>query len=53
LIGNGAAKFIDKHDSSKPLYLYLAFNAPHTPYQAPQEYIDRYKKIEDPTRRQG
>jgi arylsulfatase B len=51
LIGDEAVKLIDKHDSSKPLYLYLAFNAPHTPYQAPQEYIDRYKNIEDPTRR--
>ena len=25
--------------------------APHTPYQAPQEYIDRYASIQDPTRR--
>ena len=51
LIGNDAVKLIEGHDTSKPLYLYLAFNAPHTPYQAPQEYIDRYKNIEDPTRR--
>src|SRR5262249_1380534 len=42
---------IEKHDTSKPLYLYLAFNAPHTPYQAPPEYIDRYQQISDPTRR--
>jgi arylsulfatase A-like enzyme len=51
LIGNDAVKLIEEHDSSTPLYLYLAFNAPHTPYQAPQEYIDRYKNIEDSTRR--
>lgn len=51
LIGKEAAKLITEHDSSRPLYLYLTFNAPHTPYQAPQEYIDRYKNIEDPTRR--
>jgi len=51
LMGNDAVKLIEKHDVSSPLYLYLAFNAPHTPYQAPQEYIDRYKNIEDPTRR--
>src|SRR4029453_10115452 len=38
-------------DPRNPFYLYLAFNAPHTPYQAPQEYVDRYKNIEDPTRR--
>jgi arylsulfatase B len=51
LIGNQAVKFIEQHDTSTPLYLYLTFNAPHTPYEAPKEYIDRYKNIEDPTRR--
>jgi arylsulfatase A-like enzyme len=34
-----------------PLYLYLTFNAPHTPYQAPQAYLDRYKHIAEPSRR--
>ena len=51
LIGNDAVRLIEKHDPSTPLYLYLTFNAPHTPYQAPQEYIDRYQHIQDPTRR--
>ncbi|MFG0285948.1 MAG: arylsulfatase [Phycisphaerales bacterium JB039] len=51
LLGQDAARLIEQHDPSTPLYLYLAFNAPHTPYQAPQEYIDRYPDIEDPTRR--
>lgn len=51
LIGNQAVKLIEGHDVSTPLYLYLAFNAPHTPYQAPKEYIDRYSNIEDLTRR--
>lgn len=51
LIGKDAAKLIEGHDIAKPLYLYLTFNAPHTPYQAPKEYIDRYRNIEDPTRR--
>jgi arylsulfatase A-like enzyme len=51
LIGREAVKLIEKHDTSKPLYLYLTFNAPHTPYQAPKEYIDRYPNISDPTRR--
>src|SRR5216117_1677086 len=51
LIGSDAAKYINEQDPSKPFYLYLTFNAPHTPYQAPQDYIDRYKSIEDPTRR--
>jgi arylsulfatase A-like enzyme len=51
LLGNDAVKLIEKHDTATPLYLYLAFNAPHTPYQAPPEYEDRFKGIEDPTRR--
>ena len=51
LIGQDAERLIERHDVSTPLYLYLTFNAPHTPYQAPQEHVDRYKSIEDPTRR--
>ncbi len=51
LLGNDAVRYINERDPEKPFYLYLTFNAPHTPYQAPQEYIDRYKDIEDPTRR--
>ncbi|MCE9610318.1 MAG: arylsulfatase [Chthoniobacter sp.] len=51
LIGADAVKYINGQDAKKPFYLYLTFNAPHTPYQAPQDYVDRYKSIEDPTRR--
>ena len=39
-------------DSGKtPLFLYLAFTSPHTPYQAPQNYLDMYSGIADPLRR--
>ncbi len=51
LIGSDAVKYINGQSAGKPFYLYLAFNAPHTPYQAPKDYIDRYKNIADPTRR--
>jgi arylsulfatase A-like enzyme len=51
LLGRDAVKLIEQHDTSTPLYLYLAFNAPHTPYQAPKEYVDRFPGIPDPTRR--
>ncbi len=51
LIGKDAVKYINAQDPGKPFYLYLTFNAPHTPYQAPKEYIDRYANIADPTRR--
>lgn len=51
LLGNDAVKLIETHDPKKPLFLYLAFNAVHTPYQAPEKYLDLYKNIEDPSRR--
>jgi arylsulfatase A-like enzyme len=51
LLGDDAVKLIGAHDTAKPLFLYLAFNAPHTPYQATQEYLDRYKQIDDKSRR--
>jgi arylsulfatase A-like enzyme len=51
LLGADAVKYIQAQDAKKPFYLYLTFNAPHTPYQAPQDYIDRFKSITDPTRR--
>jgi len=51
LLGDEAVRLIASHDPSRPLYLYLAFNAPHTPYQAPEEYLDRFNGIDDPVRR--
>jgi arylsulfatase A-like enzyme len=51
LLGNDAVRLISEHDPAKPLYLYLTFNAPHTPYQAPEEYLDQYKNIADTNRR--
>ncbi len=48
--GHEAAKFIDKnHD--KPWFVYLPFNAVHTPMEAPQKYLDRFEKITDKRRR--
>jgi len=51
LWGNDAVAQINAHDPKTPLFLYLAFTAPHAPYQAPKEYLAKYKNIEDPTRR--
>ncbi len=51
LLGKDAAKFINAQTPGTPFYLYLTFNAPHTPYQAPKDYIDRYPGISEPTRR--
>ena len=51
LLGDDAVKYVNAQDPNKPFYLYLTLNAPHTPYQAPKEYIDRYSNIAEPTRR--
>jgi arylsulfatase A-like enzyme len=51
LLGKDAVARINEHDAKSPLFLYLAFTAPHAPYQAPKRYLDQYKHIADPTRR--
>jgi len=51
LIAREAVKILNTHDPRKPLFLYVPFNAPHSPYQAPQEYIDRYQQIKHVKRR--
>jgi arylsulfatase A-like enzyme len=48
LFANEAVRVIEEHDGKEPLFLYLAFTAPHTPFQAPQEYLDRFPEIADP-----
>ncbi|MEC4984425.1 MAG: arylsulfatase [Oscillatoria sp. PMC 1068.18] len=32
----------DKRQDDKPFFAYLAYTAPHAPFQAPQEYIDKH-----------
>jgi arylsulfatase A-like enzyme len=51
LIGDEAVKLIGEQDGKTPFFLYFASLAPHAPYQAPQDYIDRYKAVPDPQRR--
>ncbi len=42
--------FIGRH-RAEPFFLYLAFNAPHSPIQASPKYLDRFRHIEDIHRR--
>jgi arylsulfatase A-like enzyme len=51
LIGREAAAVIAKHDASQPLFLFVSFNAPAAPIQAPKEFVDRNAHIRDETRR--
>ncbi len=50
--GDEAAAFVGRHAAeAKPWMLYLAFNAPHTPLQAPKEWLEKLKHIENDSRR--
>ncbi len=40
-----ALSFIERH-RDRPFFLYLAYNAPHTPYQAPEEYLRRFTRAQ-------
>jgi len=51
LIGEEASRIVASHDRNKPLFLYVPFNAPHTPLQAPPEYIRRYEHMPNRQRR--
>ena len=47
-----AQKVIMDHDSSSPMFLYLAFQAVHWPLQVPQQYVQQYEgMIKDKSRR--
>ncbi len=49
-LGREAEAFVRRHKSD-PFFLYLAFNAPHAPLQAPESYRKRFANIKDPNRR--
>lgn len=48
--GHEAAAFVKRH-RGEPWFLYLAFNAPHTPHEPTGERLARFASIEDTTRR--
>jgi arylsulfatase A-like enzyme len=49
-LADRAVDFI-KRQMSRPFFLYLAFNAVHTPMQAPDKYLARFPNIGDRRRR--
>ena len=49
-LGREAVSYIDQH-AKDPFFLYLAFNAVHTPMQATQKYLDRFPNIEGKQRK--
>ncbi len=52
LIAREAIELIERHeDGAKPFFLYVAFNAPHTPLQATPTWLARFAHIVDAKRR--
>ena len=49
-LSNEAVDFLIRNQT-KPFFLFLSYNAPHTPMQASQKYLDRFADIDDPLRR--
>ena len=50
--GREAVDFIARRNGKgEPFFLYLAFNAVHTPMQAPADYLKRFPAIKDAKRR--
>ncbi len=44
VVTDAAIRFI-RQESAKPFFLYLAYNAPHTPLQVPDKYLQSYRKM--------
>lgn len=49
LLADEAVTFINDHDKAKPFFLYVPFNAVHTPLQSPEKYLAPYADL--PNRR--
>lgn len=45
LLAREAARLIAEHDTAKPLFLYVPFNAVHAPHQVPEEYLRPYAHL--------
>lgn len=49
-IAEEAKEFIDRN-RDKPFVLYVPFNAPHTPFQVPSRYYERFSEVHDENKR--
>ncbi len=50
VLADEAVAFVSRH-AKEPFFLYLAFNAVHTPNEAPPEFLAKFAAIPDDTRR--
>lgn len=50
LLSDEAVNFVEDN-ADGPFFLYLSYNAPHTPMHATQKYLDRFPNIQDERRK--
>lgn len=50
LIAKEAVRLIEGRDKSKPLFLYVPFNAVHSPHEVPESYKEPYAALKEPRR---
>jgi len=49
MFGDEAVKFVEQH-KDRPWFLFLSFNAVHTPMHTTEKYLSRFSHISDPLR---
>src|SRR5206468_3673506 len=50
LVAKEAVRLIHDRNKSKPLFLYVPFNAVHAPHQVPESYKAPYARLPEPRR---
>jgi len=48
-IRDQAIRFLEQY-RDEPFFLYIPFNAPHIPFQAPESYCERFADVQDPNK---
>jgi arylsulfatase A-like enzyme len=51
ILTNKTIEIIKNRNKQKDFFIYLAYNAPHVPLQAPSFYINKFKNIKDNTKK--
>ena len=51
LFTNEAVNIISSHEADRSLFLFVAYQAVHSPLEVPEQYTEQYKDIKDPARR--
>ena len=51
LFADRVINVIDKHPADKPLFIYLPFQAVHSPLEVPEKYMKPYEHIHNRNRR--